>query len=243
MENGFVLDAIGKILLVGVGCGLVLLRGERLADIGLKRPESWTRTLIIGVGLAAIVFVAMYLSEKAGFRRDLSKFKDVQGNLEVTVYGVLYAFIGAGFYEEFTFRGFLMQGLAMLFGGSRGAWIGACILQGALFGAAHAYQNPLGIAYHRHTRHFDGTVGSCVGAKSLGRDHRTRAFRRESFCFVLLSRAADWLILLGRPLFSRRARRSRPTSTESSAIQQAGIEPIVDRLADFDFFEIGMLGI
>jgi hypothetical protein len=43
--------------------------------------------VIIGAGLAAIVFVAIYLSEKAGFRRDLSKFKDVQGNLEVTVYG------------------------------------------------------------------------------------------------------------------------------------------------------------
>src|SRR6476619_8392855 len=79
-KTGFVLDAIGKILLVGVGCGLVLLRGERLADIGLERPESWTRTLIIGVGLAAIVFVAMYLSEKAGLRRELSKFKPVEGN-------------------------------------------------------------------------------------------------------------------------------------------------------------------
>jgi len=62
LEKGFVLDAFGKVLLVGIGCGLVLLRGERLADIGLKRPESWTRTLIIGVGLAAIVFVAIYLS-------------------------------------------------------------------------------------------------------------------------------------------------------------------------------------
>src|SRR5215468_2078292 len=111
-KTGFVLDAIGKILLVGVGCGLVLLRGERLADIGLKQPESWTRTLLIGIGLAALVFIAMYVSEKAGFRRDLSKFKDVQGNLAVTIYGVLYAFVGAGFYEEFTFRGFLMQGLA-----------------------------------------------------------------------------------------------------------------------------------
>ena len=39
-KTGFVLDAIGKILLVGVGCGLVLLSGERLADIELKRPES-----------------------------------------------------------------------------------------------------------------------------------------------------------------------------------------------------------
>ena len=122
----------------------VSLRGERLADIGLKRPESWTRTLIIGVGFAAIVFIAIYLSEKAGFRRDLSKFKDVQGNLELTMYRVFVRVLGAGFYEEFTFRGFLMQGLAMLFGGNRGAWISACILQGALFGAAHAYQNPLG---------------------------------------------------------------------------------------------------
>ena len=42
---------------------------------------------------------------RRGFVATLSKFKDVQGNLEVTIYGVLYAFIGAGFYEEFTFRG------------------------------------------------------------------------------------------------------------------------------------------
>jgi len=175
-KTGFVLDAIGKILLVGVGCGLVLLRGERLADIGLKKPESWTRTLIIGVGFAAIVFIAMYLSEKAGFRRDLSKFKDVQGNLEVTMYGVLYAFIGAGFYEEFTFRGFLMQGLAMIFGGNRGAWIGACILQGALFGAAHAYQNPLGIA-------ITGTLGILMGL------------------LVLASGRNLWAVIIGHGLF------------------------------------------
>src|SRR4030095_13883796 len=83
LEKGLVVDAIVKVVLVCVGCGLILLRGERLTDIGLKRPESWTRTLIIGVGLAAIVFVAMYLSERAGFRRDLSKFKDVQRNPEL----------------------------------------------------------------------------------------------------------------------------------------------------------------
>jgi len=122
-KKGFVFDAMGKMLLVGVAWGLIRLRGERLADIGLKRPASRTRTFMIGIGFAAIVFIAMYLSEKAGFRRDLSKFKDVQGNLELTLFGVFYAFIGAGFYEEFMFRGFLMQGLAMLFGAGRGAWI------------------------------------------------------------------------------------------------------------------------
>jgi len=155
-EKGFVFDAIGKMLLVGVAWGLIRLRGETLADIGLKRPASWMRTFVIGIGFAAIIFIAIYLSEKEGFRRDLSKFKEVQGNLELAVLGVFYASIGAGFYEEFMFRGFLMQGLAMLFGAGRGAWIVACILQGVLFGLAHAYQNPLGIV-------ITGTLGILMG--------------------------------------------------------------------------------
>ena len=172
----FVFDAIGKMLLVGVAWGLIRLRGETLADIGLMRPASWMRTFMIGIGFAAIVFIAMYLSEKAGFRRDLSKFKDVQGNLELTLFGIFYAFIGAGFYEEFMFRGFLMQGLAMLFGASRGAWIAACILQGALFGAAHAYQNPLGIA-------ITGTLGVLMGL------------------IVLASGRNLWAVIIGHGLF------------------------------------------
>ena len=176
LEKGFVFDAIGKMLLVGVAWGLIRLRGETLADIGLKRPASWTRIFILGIGLAAIVFIAMYLSEKAGFRRDLSKFKDVQGNVELALLGVLYAFIGAGFYEEFMFRGFLMQGLAMLFGASRVAWIAACILQGALFGAAHAYQNPLGIA-------ITGTLGVLMGL------------------IVLASGRNLWAVIIGHGLF------------------------------------------
>jgi membrane protease YdiL (CAAX protease family) len=176
LEKGFVFDAIGKMLLVGVAWGLIRLRGERLADIGLKRPASWTRIFILGIGLAAIVFIAMYLSEKAGFRRDLSKFKNVQGNVELALIGVLYAFIGAGFYEEFMFRGFLMQGLAMLFGASRVAWIAACILQGALFGAAHAYQNPLGIA-------ITGTLGVLMGL------------------IVLASGRNLWVVIIGHGLF------------------------------------------
>jgi membrane protease YdiL (CAAX protease family) len=176
LEKGFVFDAIVKLLLVGVGCGLVLLRGERLADIGLKSPESWTRTLIIGVGLAAIVFVAMYFSEKAGFRRDLSKFKPVEGNLELVVLSVFYALIGAGFYEEFTFRGFLMQGLALLFGGGPSAWIAACLVQGAFFGLAHTYQNPLGIA-------ITGTLGILMGV------------------IVLASGRNLWPVIIGHGLF------------------------------------------
>jgi hypothetical protein len=176
LERGFVFDAIGKMLLVGVAWGLIRLHGERLADIGLKPPASWMRAFAIGIALAAIVFIAMYLSEKAGFRRDLSKFKDVQGNLELAALGVFYALIGAGFYEEFMFRGFLMQGLAMFFGASRGAWIAACVVQGALFGAAHAYQNPLGVA-------ITGTLGVLMGL------------------LVLASGRNLWPVIIGHGLF------------------------------------------
>ena len=176
MRTGFVFDAIGKLFLIAIGWGLIRLRGERLADIGLKKPASWLQTIVLGIVMAAIIFVAIYFSEKAGFRRDLSKFQAVQGNLELTIYGVCYAFIGAGLYEEFMFRGFLMQGLAMCFGASRGAWVAACIIQGAFFGAAHAYQNPLGIA-------ITGTLGVLLGI------------------IVLISGRNLWLVIIGHGLY------------------------------------------
>jgi membrane protease YdiL (CAAX protease family) len=157
MQTGFLFDAIGKMVLVAAGFGLVWWRGENLGDVGLKRPQRWIRTIAIGIGCAAVVFIAIHLSEKAGYHRDLSRFKDVQNNLELTIYGVGYSFIGAGFYEEFMFRGFLMQSLAMLFGASRGGWIAAWLIQGVVFGAWHAYQNPLGMA-------ITGTLGLVMGA-------------------------------------------------------------------------------
>src|SRR5438094_3976505 len=53
LEKGLLFDAIGKMLLVGVAWGLFRLRGETLADIGVKRPASWSHTFMIGIGLAA----------------------------------------------------------------------------------------------------------------------------------------------------------------------------------------------
>src|SRR5207247_5032662 len=58
-RKGFVFDAMGKMLLVGVAWGLIRLRGERLADIGLKQPASWVRTFMIGIGLAGVVVIAI----------------------------------------------------------------------------------------------------------------------------------------------------------------------------------------
>jgi hypothetical protein len=45
------------------------------------------------------------------------------------------------------------------------------------------------------------------------------------------------------PLFSGAPGGRALGGTEASPIQQTRIEPIVDRMADLDFFEIRMLGI
>jgi membrane protease YdiL (CAAX protease family) len=176
MELRFVFGGTIQMLEVLIACGLIWLRRERLADIGLKQPKNWWKTLLFGIAIAAVVFVGMYISEKAGFRRDLSRFKEVQGNLELAIYGVFYALIGAGFYEEFMFRGFLMQGFAMLFGGNRSGWIIANIVQAALFGVSHAYQNPLGMA-------ITGTLALVMGF------------------LVLASGRNLWLVIIGHGLY------------------------------------------
>jgi membrane protease YdiL (CAAX protease family) len=139
---------------------LLWLRGENVANIGLKRPSSWRWTILIGLIVAAATFGAIYLTEKVGIHRDLSYFKAVQGNLPLARLGVGYSFL-VGFYEEFMFRGFLFYGLAMLFGGSRGAWLAACLIQSVLFGAAHSYQNPIGML-------ITGTLGLISGLVYLG---------------------------------------------------------------------------
>jgi uncharacterized protein len=157
MEAGFAFGLTIQMLEVLIACGLIWLRRERLADIGLRRPQSWPRVLIVGIAIAAVVFVAIHVSEKAGYHRDLSRFRALQGNLELTLITVVYVIIGAGFYEEFMFRGFLMQGFAMFFGGSRTAWIASLIIQGVLFGMSHAYQNLLGML-------ITGTLGALLGA-------------------------------------------------------------------------------
>lgn len=152
MEAGYSFGLIIQMLQAAFAWLLIRLRGETLADIGLKRPQSWPRTVAFAILIAALVFIAIYLSEKAGFHRDLSRFAPLQGNVRLTSFMAVYVLIGAGFYEEFMYRGFLMQSLAMGFGGSRGGWAIACAIQGILFGLSHAYQNPLGML-------ITGTIG------------------------------------------------------------------------------------
>ena len=161
LKAELVYDLAGKVPVFFFACLLLRRRRENLADIGLKRPSNWPSTILIGLTLAAATFGAVYLSEKTGLHRDLSYLKAVQGNLPLTLLAIGYSLLGGGFYEEFLFRGFLLHSLAMAFGGSRRAWLAACIIQSVLFGAVHSYQNPIGML-------ITGILGLISGLVYLG---------------------------------------------------------------------------
>jgi membrane protease YdiL (CAAX protease family) len=155
-ESGTAIALISKIPLVLVIWLLLRTRGETPATIGLRRPKSWLRAIAIGIAVAIAIYCAVLLSEKAGFRRDLSAFSELRGNLKFTALQVFYVLTGAGFYEEGAYRGFLFHRLAMLLGGSRSGWLIACLIQAGLFGWGHAYQNPFGMLV-------TGTIGLIMG--------------------------------------------------------------------------------
>ncbi len=186
MQASFVYGGAVQMLELVVAWVLIRLRGETLADIGLRRPGSWSRTFIVSILLAALIFAGIYFSEKAGFHRDLTRFAALQGNLGLTVYTVFYVVIGAGFYEEFMFRGFIMQGEPWRVGGgfnhSRRSLRRLTRLSKSARHVDHRHAGRL----TRHSRHR-------VRRQSLDGNHHPCLVRCESLGSILFPRSADRL--------------------------------------------------
>lgn len=152
---------VAKLPVVLLVWGLLRLRGESFEVIGLRRPRSWPRAVLVGSGVAVVLFVAVYLLERAGIRRDLHAFDFLKGNFELTLYQVGYVFTGAGFYEEFVYRGFLFNRLARILGDGSIGWVVACVLQAIWFGSGHVYQGPTGVI-------MTGAIGVVFGVVFIG---------------------------------------------------------------------------
>lgn len=129
---------------------MLRLRGESWSAIGFTRPERFGRSIVAGVAagvlmeLLAVYVTTPWISRLFGVEPDYSDLKDIRGNLTM-----LFLFLGlswtlAAFGEEICFRGFLMQRLAQVFGGSRGAWVASLLLSSALFGWGHTEQGVSG---------------------------------------------------------------------------------------------------
>ncbi len=126
--------------------------GLAVGEIGLKRPASWPRTILLGVMVAiasqAVTLGAMtYMIDPLinAEAPDVSRFNAVKGNLKVLLTMVPAVWLTSAFPEEVIWRGFLMTRVAKLGGGSRSAWGMALVLTSVHFGLIHFYQGVSGM--------------------------------------------------------------------------------------------------
>jgi membrane protease YdiL (CAAX protease family) len=145
-------DLLARLLLPARMAAVVLLaslllwrRGGGWRALGLRRPRPLWRALVLAAaGLVAgelaagaavtLLYPALHLAPP-GVPPFLARLR---GNLGEYLYWMIPVTWGsAAFGEEMLFRGFALDRLDQLFGG-RAVWA-AAVIQGLLFGAAHAY--------------------------------------------------------------------------------------------------------
>jgi len=133
-------------------------RGDGLSAIGLDRPASWPRTILLALGVVVAAVVAVQLAQQlaapltGGQAADISRFDRIRGNPGVLVATLLSVWFNSAFGEELIWRGFLLTRLAHVLGGSRGAMWGGIAISSVLFGLLHVYQGLTGVV-------ITGTVG------------------------------------------------------------------------------------
>jgi membrane protease YdiL (CAAX protease family) len=133
--------------------GWISLRLRRLSwrGVGLKWYVTWRNTLALGV-TAGVLLEAfeLFVSQPLLIRflqkpPDLSDFRNLAGNIKLTLIFIALAWILAAFGEELVYRGYLMNRVADLMDRTRAAWLVSLIAVHFGFGLAHAYQGMTGV--------------------------------------------------------------------------------------------------
>ena len=128
------------------------LRGIGWRAVGLRRPARWRDTLLLGIAVGVVYqLFSLYLLEPlivlvTGKPIDLSQFAPVKANVFLLVLFLVLVWTLAAFGEELVYRGYLMNRISELAGGSSRAWALSLIVVSVLFGVAHLYQGISGVA-------------------------------------------------------------------------------------------------
>ena len=139
------------LVLLVVGAISLAWRRQSLKSIGFRSPSRWTQTFLIALAAAiALQLISTYITEPliARFthqRSDLSQFREIVGNLGVTLVWLAIVWTFAAFGEEFVYRGYVLNRLAEAAGGGPRAWPFAVVASAVLFGIGHYYQGPTGM--------------------------------------------------------------------------------------------------
>lgn len=129
--------------------------GETWADVGLRRPDSWWKTVLwtllalvlttaAGIVLEGVVRSVLEASATQPMRSNAGRFADVPGNTVAFVYWLAVAWIIGGLAEEMLFRAFLITRFERLFSHLPLGLIVAVVLPAVLFGQQHFYYQGIG---------------------------------------------------------------------------------------------------
>ncbi len=138
-------------ILFVLGWVSIRLRDGGWKTIGLKRPDSWWRT--VGWALAAAALIVLLsdvvvgpLAEKFLGAQHASKSLEAAKPTLAWVFAMLgVSWLFAGFGEEMGYRGYLMTRAADVGGRSKTAYFVALIAVSVLFGYGHYYKGPAGV--------------------------------------------------------------------------------------------------
>jgi hypothetical protein len=174
--------------LLALGWISLAVRRRGWRSVGLRRPQSWPKVfaaaLLAAVALQAIsLWVTVPLATRfTGQPPDLSEFHELIGNWKLALVGLAITWTLAAFGEELANRGYLMNRVADVGGGSRIAWAVSYAVVSVAFGFGHLYQGPSGV--------IDATVtGLVLGGLYL-------AFGRNLWAAILAHGLSDTLALI-----------------------------------------------
>jgi membrane protease YdiL (CAAX protease family) len=121
------------------------LRGTGWREIGLARPDSWRRTVLLGVGVTVVTILAglalrgimLNLAGLAIGPSDQSQYNPLHGDLPLLLTMLVLSWTTIAFGEEMLFRAFLTSSLAGLFQPAKARWALALIGSSVAFGLIH----------------------------------------------------------------------------------------------------------
>jgi membrane protease YdiL (CAAX protease family) len=142
---GGVMINLAYMLSVLLATAVLRYRGSGWREIGLARPASWLRTVLLGIG-TLVVFILVgtllqtLLANIPGLElapADRSSYDAINGNLPLLILYLVAAWTTIVFGEEMLFRAFLTNSLAGLFSQPKARWALALIGSSLIFGLIH----------------------------------------------------------------------------------------------------------
>jgi membrane protease YdiL (CAAX protease family) len=151
---GGMIVTLGYALSILVATFVLKSRGSSWQDIGLARPGSWPRTVLLSIGALAALFIMTIALQIVALNLpwievppvDQSRFNPLDGNLVVFLLLVVLAWTTIAFGEEMFYRAFLITQLGDVFQKSKLGTALALIASSIIFGFAHVVEGPLGVA-------------------------------------------------------------------------------------------------